>query len=595
MTTMATETMSIEVGNTHEYTGDGFHNWQLYMTTSAPVVAFVVTSLHPTFSPSRVTLSPKNASGTSFALTPRSGWGVFEICLRVHLKDGYTHRSEDGTEASYIDLRWMLQFDEKDRSQVMVFHLERASIYSDEMESESVVEAEAKADVETSAKPSNIHNADAETDKKLHIHAAEAERQGHEGYRDAVLDALRSRPFLAPKDKHFMHGRLMAGEHTLARPRCVWKSYQPPRDDHDANFATGNGKVKLTASEFQDRKHEMDMKIVKLAKLMHASRKTVLYTGAGISAAVVGQAARSGTNTVGWKGNELHVAPTFTHHALGYLGKVGMVHGWVQQNHDGLPQKAGFPQEKLNEVHGSWYDPSNPVVKYGGSLHDRCYSWMVEDAHTADLVIVLGTSLGGLNADQVATNAAERSCRGEALGTVCINLQQTPQDGKMTLRLFGKTDEILLQLLHELGMTQIACDLKSDPRPMWHPESHVLVPYDAEGRRLKGPSSSPKMWLDLSPGQTVRLCDGHNIQGAQQPSYMHIGATKDIKSRDGRVIRACPGGLGKVLRRDELSCSFQLDIEGASFCLGLWWLDAALRGAVEQLPVVNIHPMYEAE
>lgn len=72
----------------------------------------------------------------------------------------------------------------------------------------------------------------------------------------------------------------------------------------------------------------------------------------------------------------------------------------MQQNHGGLPQKAGFPQERINEIHGSWYDPGNPVVKYSGSLHDRSYPWMREDAETADLCLVLGTSLGGLNADQ---------------------------------------------------------------------------------------------------------------------------------------------------------------------------------------------------
>ena len=122
-------------------------------------------------------------------------------------------------------------------------------------------------------------------------------------------------------------------------------------------------------------------------------------------------------------------------------GRQGLLHGWVQQNHDGLPQKAGFPQERINEIHGSWYDPGNPVtwrsgeaqslwtkksdekttmsiyvlrisielsafcisakvVKYSGTLHNRSYPWMREDAETADLCLVLGTSLGGLNADQ---------------------------------------------------------------------------------------------------------------------------------------------------------------------------------------------------
>jgi len=447
---------------------------------------------------------------------------------------------------------------------------------------------EADADVDAGAGAAADADADADG-------SAAAEQQGlGEGYREAVLEALSSRPFLPPKDKSFMHGRLVTGAMKLAKPRCIWKSYQPPRDDHDAEFATGNGEAKLTASEFNDRENEMDVKVRELAKLMQASTKTVLYTGAGISASVVGQAARSGTNMVGWKGNETHCAPTFTHHALGHLGRVGMIHGWVQQNHDGLPQKAGYPQEKLNEVHGSWYDPSNPVVKYGGSLHDRAYPWMVDDARTADLVIVLGTSLGGLNADQVATDAAERSCHGEALGSVMINLQQTPQDGKMTLRLFGKSDEVLLKLMQELGMGQAAEKLKRNPKPVWPSTSRVLVPYDANGARLPAGSTNPRMWLDLRPGQAIKLHPGHNIQGAQQPAYMHIGATKDRKTRDGRVIKACPDGFGIVMDRDEKASCFQLNVEGAVMSLGLWWLDAAMRGAVEVLPVVNRQPAFEA-
>ena len=33
-----------------------------------------------------------------------------------------------------------------------------------------------------------------------------------------------------------------------------------------------------------------------------------------------------------------------THRVLAALQKAGLLHGWIQQNHDGLPQKAGFPQ-----------------------------------------------------------------------------------------------------------------------------------------------------------------------------------------------------------------------------------------------------------
>ena len=35
----------------------------------------------------------------------------------------------------------------------------------------------------------------------------------------------------------------------------------------------------------------------------------------------------------------------------------------------------------------------------------------------------------------------------------------------------------------------------------------ALVPYDAAGRRLPPDAAAPRMWLDLSDGQHVRLVD----------------------------------------------------------------------------------------
>ena len=43
-----------------------------------------------------------------------------------------------------------------------------------------------------------------------------------------------------------------------------------------------------------------------------------------------------------------------------------------------VPQKAGFPQEKINEIHGAWYDPSNPVVQFGGNLRTDLFNWMTD-------------------------------------------------------------------------------------------------------------------------------------------------------------------------------------------------------------------------
>ena len=57
-------------------------------------------------------------------------------------------------------------------------------------------------------------------------------------------------------------------------------------------------------------------------------------------------------------------------------------------------------------------------------------------------MVVLGTSLSGLNSDRVATEAAARSLEGGALGTVIINLQQTARDGAASLRMFAPIDEV---------------------------------------------------------------------------------------------------------------------------------------------------------
>merc|ERR1712203_1262840 len=94
---------------------------------------------------------------------------------------------------------------------------------------------------------------------------------------------------------------------------------------------------------------------------------------------------------------------------------------------------------------------------------------------------------------------------------------------------------------------------KPEPRP-----GHVQrqVPYDAEGRRLPA-GAKRSMWLDLRDGQTVRITAGHNIQGARQPQYMHIGAARTYVYKG---VRREPGiGQGRVVRRDEASSSFMLE------------------------------------
>ncbi|CAK9020253.1 NAD-dependent protein deacetylase Sirt7 (Regulatory protein SIR2 homolog 7) (SIR2-like protein 7) [Durusdinium trenchii] len=634
--------MALVLGNSCSPAKDGKrYNWTFYVRGATEELDSVTIKLHPTFKdPVRVRQEPP------FEFQSR-GWGTFDIVVLLKWKNGSIHRTS-----------WELQFDQPDASRpldlpraapagTMAPSVEVPPVAPWEEEHRDVFEARGSIVGVDSADEAMVEAAEEEaTDgpgppPEL-LRDTSAGTTDDDPTRASICERLRSTAYLPHSHPQFMFGRGYGGP--LNAPKVLWRSDQPPRKDHSCPKW-------LTATEFEDQPEVMAAKVKELARLMLMSRKTVAYTGAGISAAVIGQAALSGQHTVGWKADTRAAPPTFTHHALGFLGRQGLLHGWVQQNHDGLPQKAGFPQERINEIHGSWYDPGNPVVKYSGTLHERSYPWMREDADTADLCLVLGTSLGGLNADQVATKTADRSLQpsappegvlapgawvmlrrggrsfkgcvtkveekdfqarfrpaadddseeeddrlgevvtisksekfdllpsvGGGLGTVIMNLQQTAQDGKMTLRLFGKSDEILRLLLPELGF-----GLSIVKPPVWPKVSRALVPYDAEGRRL--PPRAKRMWLDLSRGQEVRLTPGHNIQGAKQPQYMHIGAAKPITVK-GETRK--PGvGLGRVVNRCDKTCSFVLQIEGVQMRLGIWWLESAMRGGVPVLPLVN--------
>ena len=493
-------------------------------------ISSVSVELHPTFQPATRVL--RKVTPTHFQSQYFTGWGTFEIPVTLTKKNG-----------QQIELTHCLDFAEGGGSTQFI-----------------------SKDTEESQK----HQQGALT-------------------REEHLEQLARVKFLEHDSPIFWHGRLNGNEITnkepssfmAQRPQMTWQSSKPPRHDHTAPSW-------LTASEYQDTDTMLSEKIRQLANLMRVSQKTVIYSGAGISvAAGIGQASRGSA-----QGRNLSTTaqPTLTHYALADLSKNGLIHGWVQQNHDGLPQKAGFPQEDINEIHGSWYDPSNPVVKYSGSLRQYEFEWMEREAETADLVLVLGTSLSGLNADQVATEPAYRSLQKKSLGMVIISPQQTPHDGKATLRIFGSSDDVLRALLEKLNMPmpeqsrQTAISLREQPR-------RILVPYDANGKRLPttndeqsqhhqgtGGPCSRMMWLDLRPGASIRIV-GHNIEGAQQPSQQVIVHKKNAD--------------GQVIRWDPTTQSIQLRVHRASFQLGFWWLDAAQQGRVPTIPIVNCDPEYE--
>mmetsp|Transcript_5022 Transcript_5022/g.11954 ORF Transcript_5022/g.11954 Transcript_5022/m.11954 type:complete len:531 (+) Transcript_5022:158-1750(+) len=497
-------------------------SWSAFLRAGkfAALIKQVNFNLHPTFRNPIVKVVEADNSGC-FKTPKHQGWGVFEVKIEVYW-------NSSAIAAPVVsEFVHMLDFGEPEASRQVQVTLKKhippaaRAEHKPEPRAEATFPASAVAEVLTFSRQQAEHH-------------------------------LQQTPFLERQDPRFFHGRLSGPELNLTLPDAVWKSDKKPRE--------GSAEW-LTATEFQDKPEVLATKVGLLATLLQLSQRTVAYTGAGISVpAGIGQAAvgsAGGNKTV-------NADPTYTHHTMAALNAMGCLHGWVQQNHDGLPQKAGYPQEAINEIHGSWFDPSNPVVLYSGTLRSELCEQMVDFAETSDLTIVMGTSLTGLNADQVAKKPAKRSLRGQSLGTVIISPQQTEQDGKATLRIFAKADDVMKLLSARLGL-QVRTTPKRYSGPL-----KVAVPYDERGAR----SCNVRTWWNLEVGQRVRISQYNNIEGAGQPSFSGI--------TDKTV--------GEVLAHDEKCCSLVIAISATRVRLGLWWLEAAARGAVEWLPVVNHMP-----
>ena len=155
-----------------------------------------------------------------------------------------------------------------------------------------------------------------------------------------------------------------------------------------------------------------------------------------------------------------------------------------------------------------------------GSLRNDLYDWLTEISCAADLVLVVGTSLSGMNADQVVTDCSERSRSKppSAIGSVIINLQRTPLDASSTLRIFAHADKAMGLLAAQLSLStcgpqkMISTDGESPRYSMVIPparmvEPHVyLISFGSDGNRL--PVGSPLSTLDLREGRYVRITHG---------------------------------------------------------------------------------------
>ena len=93
------------------------------------------------------------------------------------------------------------------------------------------------------------------------------------------------------------------------------------------------------------------------------------------------------------------------------------------------------------------------VIKFGNSLRNDTYNWMLEIEQKTDLCLCLGTSLSGMNADRCAMTPAKKFKKNkEGSGTIMINLQKTKIDYLSTIRVWAKIDDAFKVLAEKLGL-----------------------------------------------------------------------------------------------------------------------------------------------
>eukprot|EP00286_Rhodomonas_abbreviata_P005030 CAMPEP_0181323990 /NCGR_PEP_ID=MMETSP1101-20121128/20100_1 /TAXON_ID=46948 /ORGANISM="Rhodomonas abbreviata, Strain Caron Lab Isolate" /LENGTH=301 /DNA_ID=CAMNT_0023432095 /DNA_START=109 /DNA_END=1011 /DNA_ORIENTATION=- len=248
-------------------------------------------------------------------------------------------------------------------------------------------------------------------------------------------------------DTRKWHGCIPPSE--LPLPKCVAKTALEARPGYES----------INASEYIDTSSALLAKLQIVAEMLKKSKATVVYSGAGLSTAsgIGDYASRAATSVAphksrGESGNRLSLEPTIGHHVCAALERNDLLHHWLQQNHDRLAQKAGFPQEKLNEIHGAWGDMKNPVISFNDGLRPDLHDWMLEWIKQVNEVggvcLALGTSLCGMSADAIAEVAGQR-------GLVIIGLSPTSMDHLAAVRIWGVLDNVLVKLATVLNLKKI--------------------------------------------------------------------------------------------------------------------------------------------
>jgi len=246
--------------------------------------------------------------------------------------------------------------------------------------------------------------------------------------------------------------------------------------------------------------------IERLAQLIMESKKTVVFTGAGISTEsgipdfrspggiwsrydpedftiqkfLSGPAARKTIWKMSVEGGLLTEAePNLAHYAIAELYQLGKLDCVITQNIDNLHQKAGVPEDKVFELHGNmeWVVclschrrfpmpevlqkikegievPDCPdcqgilkpdAVFFGEALSQETLREATRRAQNCDLFIVIGSTLVIYPAAYIPTYAREAGAK-----LAIVNLTPTPFDHYAEVVIRGKAGEIMSKVMEKV-------------------------------------------------------------------------------------------------------------------------------------------------
>jgi NAD-dependent SIR2 family protein deacetylase len=333
----------------------------------------------------------------------------------------------------------------------------------------------------------------------------------------------------------------------------------------------------IQGHEYRDTPAVLNQKVSLLASLIKESKACVAYTGAGLSVASgladyatkAKERIASRPSVSKERGSGFLAQPNVGHRVLADLHHAGFLKAVVNQNHDGLLQKAGFPQHAVNEIHGSWFDPSNPG---GNILRDDLFQNLLSWEKTTDLCLALGTSLSGLNADRLATTPAKKFPK-SGFGLVIITLQATQLDEQSTLRIFAPLDDVLMMLAKELNLPNASLreqqqEASASSSIAENPGRDVFrVRYDPDSGEI---SDTKSCVLDLREGAKIKI-----LRGTFEGSTGVVGKKNTQGHYALQIFQTVKvDGLPDVTITDE-------------HLLGAWWVHEALAATARFIPVVN--------